>query len=204
MKELIARIRIELQGIEPTIWREVDVPLSSTLTALHDVIQVSMGWRGDHLFEFSVGDKIYGEPFPDDNFEERKVYKAKSIRLQTLLDRGFDKFLYVYDFGDNWCHDVIVKQARDGEIDIDYPVFVGGARRCPPEDVGGSIGYEEFLEAVTDPEHEDHDRMLTWYGRPYDPNDISERHVRMIIENFASRRRGPLQSHQKGNRSRSD
>jgi hypothetical protein len=182
MKELIARIRIELQGIEPTIWREVDVPLSSTLTALHDVIQVSMGWRGDHLFEFSVGDKIYGEPFPDDNFEERKVYKAKSIRLQTLL----------------------VKQARDGEIDIDYPVFVGGARRCPPEDVGGSIGYEEFLEAVTDPEHEDHDRMLTWYGRPYDPNDINERHVRMIIENFASRRRGPLQSHQKGNRSRSD
>ncbi len=200
MIEPIVRIRIELQGIEPTIWRQVDVPSSSTLMALHDIIQVVMGWQDAHLFEFNVGEKVYGNPFPDDSFEERRVYKAKSIRLKTLLERGFDHFVYIYDFGDYWCHDIIVEDVRDGKADIDYPVFVGGARRCPPEDVGSSMGYEEFLEAVTNPRHEDHDQMLTWYGRPYDPNDINERRVRMIIEDFAARRRGPLQSHRNGKR----
>jgi len=200
MIEPIACIRIELQGIEPTIWRQVDVPLSSTLMALHDIIQVVMGWRDAHLFEFNVGDKIYGDPFPDDDFEERTVYKARSIRLRALLDRGFDRFVYIYDFGDYWCHDIIIKGVRDGAADTNYPVFVGGARRCPPEDVGSSMGYEEFLEAVSDPAHEEHDRMLTWYGRFYDPDDIDERRVRRVIESFAARRRGPLRSHRQGNR----
>jgi hypothetical protein len=200
MIEPIARIRIELQGIEPKIWRRVDVPLSSTLMNLHDIIQVVMGWRDDHLFEFNVGDKIYGEPFPDDSFEERTVYKAKSIRLQSLHDRGFDQFLYIYDFGDHWCHDVIIEDLCDGEADTDYPSFIDGARRCPPEDVGSTMGYAGFLEAVTDPAHEEHDQMLTWYGRPYDPDDINERRVRRVIESFAVRRRGPLQSHRQGNR----
>ncbi len=62
MIESIARIRIELQEIEPTIWRRVDMPLSATLLALHDFIQVTMGWKNAHLFEFAVGDKVYGEP----------------------------------------------------------------------------------------------------------------------------------------------
>ena len=200
MIEPIARIRIELQGIEPRIWRRIDVPCSSTLMNLHDLIQVTMGWDGTHLFEFNVGDKVYGQPFPDVGFEERRVYKAKSIRLQTLLDRGFDRFLYIYDFGDDWRHDVIVEDIRDGEADTDYPCFIDGARRCPPEDVGGTMGFAEFLEAITDPAHEEHEQMLAWYGGPYDPEDTNERHVRSVIESFAVRRRGPLQSHRKGNR----
>ncbi len=200
MIEPIARIRIELEGIDPKVWRRVDVPRSSTLMDLHHIIQVTMGWDGAHLFEFHVGDKIYGEPFPDDGFEDRTVYKAKSIRLQTLLDRGFDRFLYVYDFGDDWRHEVIVEDIRDGEADTDYPSFIEGARRCPPEDVGGCMGYDAFLEAVSDPTHEEHQQMLAWYGGPYDPDDIDERRVRSIIYGFAVRRRGPLLSHRKGNR----
>ena len=85
MIEPIARIRIELQEIEPKIWRRVDVPLSVTLLALHDIIQVAMGWKDAHLFEFVVGDKVYGEPHPDDGIYERKVYQAKSIRLKAWI-----------------------------------------------------------------------------------------------------------------------
>ena len=200
MIEPIARILIELRDPQPRIWRRADVPASSTLIALHEIIQVAMGWSDAHLFEFRIGDKVYGEPDPDDILYERKVYRAKGLRLKSLIDRGVDRFEYVYDFGDNWIHDIIIEGVRDGEADVDYPAFVDGARRGPPEDVGGRDGFMEFLEAVLDPRHEGHDRMLEWYGKPFDPFDIDEKHVRRILSCFADRRRGPLASHRNGSR----
>ena len=89
MIEPIARIRIELQEIEPKIWRRVDVPLSSTLLALHDFIQFAFRWTDSHLFEFKIGDRTYGDPENDD-FGERRIYKATSIRLKTVVDRGIE------------------------------------------------------------------------------------------------------------------
>jgi hypothetical protein len=50
-----------------------------------------------------------------------------------------------------------------------------GARRGPPDDVGGTSGFMDFLEAVLDPTHEEHGSMLEWCGRPFDPNDIDEK-----------------------------
>ena len=202
MIEPIARIRTELQEIEPKIWRRADVPLSATLFALHDIIQVAMGWKDAHLFEFVVDDKVYGEPHPDDVMYERKVFQAKSIRLQGLVDRGVERFVYAYDFGGDWRHDVIVEEVRDGAADIDYPAFVDGARRGPPEDVGGAPGFMDFLEAVLDPAHEEHARLLTWYGGPFNPDDIDELHIRMVLSMFADRRKGPLASHRNGRRIR--
>lgn len=200
MIEPVARLRITLQDIEPKIWRRVDVPLSTTLMALHDIIQVVMRWTDSHLFEFVVGDRVYGEPSPDDEDFERKVYQAKSIRLKQLLERGVERFLYVYDFGDNWRHDVVVEGVRDGDADTDYPAFVDGARRGPPEDVGGETGFMDFLEAALNPTHEEHAQMIEWYGKPFDPHDIDEQRIRMILGMFADRRRGPLISHRSGRR----
>ena len=195
MIEPVARIRIEIEGTDPMVWRSVDVPLSSTLIALHDIIQATMQWQDYHLFEFVVGNRVYGAPDPEDSIDDRKVYKATGMRLATLIERGIRKFRYVYDFGDNWQQRITVEDVRQGDPDTDYPVFVDGARRAPPEDVGGTTGFEEFLEAVVDPDHEDHDRILEWCGGAFDPEDVDERRVRMILENFANRRRGPLMSH---------
>lgn len=127
MVEPIARICIELLHIEPAVWRRVDVPLSSSLMSLHHVIQVAVGWTNSHLFEFKVGDRLYGDPFEEDLFEW-KVYKATSIRLKTLVDRGIREFTYLYDFGDHWEHSIVIEELRNGEADVDYPVFVDGAR----------------------------------------------------------------------------
>ena len=76
MIEPVARIRIELQDLEPKIWRRIDVPLSTTLAALHEIIQVAFRWTDSHLHEFVVSDRVYGVPSPEDEFYERKVYKA--------------------------------------------------------------------------------------------------------------------------------
>lgn len=199
MIEPIARIRIELQEIEPTIWRRIDVPLSSTLLALHDLIQLAFLWTDSHLFEFELGDRRYGQP-EFDRYADQRLYKAASIRLKTVVDRGIGELLYVYDFGDDWRHDIVIEAVRDGEPDVDYPAFVEGERRGPPEDVGGVTGFMEFLEAMLDPLHEEHEAMTRWYGKRFDPGDIDERHVRMCFEMAAARRRGPLMSHRRGGR----
>ena len=202
MIEPIARIRIELQEIEPKIWRRVDVPLSSTLLALHDFIQFAFRWTDSHLFEFEVGERIYGDPEYDD-FGERRIYKAARIRLKSVVDRGIEQFLYVYDFGDNWRHDLFIEEIRDGEPDVDYPVFVDGERRGPPEDVGGVTGFMEFLEAMLNPLHEEHESVARWYGGHFEPDDIDEQRVRMSFEMAAARRRGSLMSHRSRRRHRS-
>ena len=195
MVETIARIRIELQDLEPNIWRSVDVPVSSTLVGLHRVIQAVFGWRSYHLFEFVVGDRRYGEPAPEYVDLGLKVYHAKHIRLRTLLERGVMRFTYVYDFGDDWNLDITIEEIREGAADIDYPVFVAGERRCPPEDVGSSWGFMNFLEAALDPTHKQHAEVLNWYGKPFDLNDIDERRVRMRLKAIARRRRGALARH---------
>jgi len=195
MTEPVARLRIELQEIEPKVWRRVDVPLSSTLLALHDIIQVTFGWTNSHLFEFEVGDRAYGDPMLDEDLYDRRVYKARSIRLKSLVERGVERFLYLYDFGDNWRHDISIESVRDGDADVDYPAFVDGERRCPPEDVGSVTGFMEFLEAALNPFHEEHEAMVRWYGKPFDPLEIDEERIRLILSSLAARRVGPLKSH---------
>ncbi len=190
MIEQVARIRIELRELEPMIWRRVDVPLSSTLEALHHIIQAAFRWQNYHLYEFYVGERVYGVPLDEDPFDDHKIHKASAIRLKTVVERGVERFLYVYDFGDDWSHDVIVEEVRDGAGDTEYPAFVDGARRCPPEDVGGPPGFMEFLEAVLDPGHEEHAPMMEWYGGPFDPEDIDETSIRGVLKMYAARRRG--------------
>ena len=144
MSERIARLRIELQELEPKIWRRIDMPLSTTLEALHEAIQVTMGWTFSHLWEFDIDGRCYGDPSFREFDDEPPIYKAKGLRLGVLIARGVEQFVYTYDFGDNWRHDVIVEEVRDGDPDMEYPAFVGGAWRCPPEDVGGPHGFMDF------------------------------------------------------------
>ena len=199
MMEPVARLRITLQEVEPVVWRRIDVPLSSTLLALHDYIQFAFLWTDSHLFEFEIGGRRYGQPEYDVDGDE-KLYKAASIRLKTVHDRGIERFLYVYDFGDDWRHDIVIEAVRDGERDVDYPAFVEGERRGPPEDVGGGTGFMEFLEAMLIPLHEEHESVVRWYGKRFEPDDIDELRVRMCFEMAAARRRGPLMSHRSGGR----
>ena len=125
MIEPIARVRIELQEIEPTLWRRVDVPLTCTLLALHHIIRVTVGWTDSHLFEFVVGDRVYSEPLPDDEFSERKVYNAAGIRLRTLIDRRVERLLYVYDNR---------QQLRTPSASADSPALAGPRSRLSPRE----------------------------------------------------------------------
>ncbi|WP_232624501.1 plasmid pRiA4b ORF-3 family protein [Paraburkholderia ginsengisoli] len=76
----------------------------------------------------------------------------------------------IYDFGDNWQHRVKVEKILPPDSDLRSPICLAGRNACPPEDVGGGPGYIEFLEAITDPSHEDHEQLLEWCGGSFDPD----------------------------------
>ena len=180
-------MRIALDEIEPRIWRRVEVPLGMSLKGPHDVIQAAMGWEGYHLYEFQVGDKRYGVPDPEWD-DMRRVLSAKSTKLASLIERGVRKLGYVYDFGDDWRHTITVEVVAAADPGTEYPRFVEGMRRGPPEDVGGIDGYYEFLEAMASLRHQEHKRMRDWYGGLYDPEDIDAPVIASRISQLARRR----------------
>lgn len=181
----IARIRIQLDDVEPAIWRRVEVPLTSTLKAVHDVIQAVMLFEDYHLFQFEIGERRYGYPDPDWGDDMRD---ARYIRLGAILARGETGFAYTYDFGDDWRHSVVIEDVVAADPMVDYPRFIDGARRAPPEDVGGIPGFEEFLDAMADPKYPEHDSVMTWYGRRFEPDDIGLGTITARLAKRAKRR----------------
>jgi len=187
MSEYIARIRIALKDIEPEIWRRAEVPLDLSLKGLHDLIQAAMAWQDYHLFEFAIDEKVYGLPDPELD-HGHKILQAKLARLETFVAQGVETSDYVYDMGDNWQHTITVEAVEPADATQNYPRFVDGARRAPPEDVGGVPGYYEFIDAVSKPRHSEHKRMLEWYGGSHDPNDIDALKLRLRLGTIAKRR----------------
>ncbi len=164
--DTIYQLHLALRDITPVIWRRVQVRGSTTLPRLHTVFQRVMGWTNSHLHLFRVGEVEYGMPdaeYPNAMQNERR------IRLEEIVHTVRDRFVYEYDFGDCWQHDVMVEAVLLPEPGRHYPVCLDGARACPPEDAGGTDGYADFLMALGDPTHHEHQMMREWIGANFDP-----------------------------------
>ena len=183
-----ARLKITLLDLDPEPWREIEVPLSMTFKGLHDTIQAAFLWFNCHLWEFDVADRRYGLPH-DDDFGFEKVYNANTTRLTKLRDSSISEFLYTYDMGDNWEHHVEVLELFDMPTGARLPAFIDGKWRTPPEDVGGAPGFEMFLEAMADPNHEEHENLVDWYGKPFAPENIEPEIVKIQMDRLANMRR---------------
>lgn len=175
----IYQIKITLNGSKPPIWRRVLVSNNTTLTELHKIIQAVMGWWDYHLHQFTIDGEEYGDPSYDD-FGDMGIKNEKKYRLKQFVQSEGFKFRYEYDFGDSWLHDLLVEKIIPKEKGVDYPVCIKGKGACPPEDVGGVWGYADFLEAIANPEHDEHDSYLEWIGGAFDPaafdlDEIKER-----------------------------
>lgn len=166
----ILQLCVSLEDVEPRIWRRIQVPDSFTLKQLHRVIQLAMGWQDSHLHDFAVSGKRYGELDPED---EENVIDERTVRLRDLPLSVGGSMRYSYDFGDNWRHQVVIEKTLPPNPELIYPVCIAGERSAPPEDVGGAGGYADFLEAIANPDHEDHDANLEWVGGRFDPEAFS-------------------------------
>jgi hypothetical protein len=156
-----------LEEIEPPIWRRLQVPGSMALDRLHAVIQAAMGWQDYHLHQFEIGDRCYGVPEPEE--PEYEVDDERLVRLRDAAPVAGAMFRYIYDLGDHWSHEIVVESIETYGRPLRHAVCLAGARSRPPEDCGGVGGYEEFLEAICDPDHPEHDDMLRWAGGRFDP-----------------------------------
>jgi hypothetical protein len=159
-------LHIELDGIAPPVWRRMLVPATIKLPKLHDLLQLVMGWTDSHLHSFRFGERVYTAA--NEEMGELEMLDEKNVTLESALGRA-RRFDYEYDFGDSWHHRLTVREVADPRPEWPYPLCIGGARAAPPEDVGGVPGYFEFLSAIADPTHEEHDRMLEWVGGAFDP-----------------------------------
>ena len=190
----VARLYIELLYLEPAIWRRIDVPLSMSLENLNEAIQKTLGWDSTHLWDFEIDGRRYADPKYVSPAWGQKLHNAINTPVGLAIRRGAEEFIYTYDFGDNWQHEVTVENVFDGEPDREYPAFVDGAMQCPPEDIGGVGGFEKFLRATVDPEHE----WQQIYDRdePFDPTYFDKERARLAMENVARIHRYDL-AHQK-------
>jgi len=167
----IARLTVTLLDTKPTVWRQIEVPAGSTFAQLHTFLNTAMGWEDCHLHSFSFGDRVVGGPELNDGYGP-KVEDEQDLTLADALADGHRLLLYTYDFGDDWCHDVVVDAVEDAVEGVFYPRCVAGARACPPEDVGGAPGYAVFLDAMADPRHPEHAEQILWLEEVYGAGEL--------------------------------
>ena len=178
----IYQLKITLKDIRPPIWRRVQVRSDATLGHLHWVIQFSMGWTNSHLHSFSIQGVEYGMLLPELGFDEMELQDEQPVKLSKVIPGEKFKFFYLYDFGDSWEHEVLVEKLLTAEADIDYPICLKAKRACPPEDCGGTWGYQGFIEAIQDPDHPEHEGMLEWVGGFFDPEDAEFNEINPLLK----------------------
>ena len=153
-------LRIDLDGVQPPIWRTLIVPASIGLDAMHCIIQVAMGWTNSHLHEFRKGKNRYGALNAGGDFD-REVEDEGDFCIAELLQRPRQKLVYMYDFGDGWSHTITLLSIRPEPCPV--PRCLDGKRACPPEDCGGPGGYENLLKIIGNPRRKEHAEMLAWF-----------------------------------------
>jgi hypothetical protein len=164
-------VRVTMREVEPVVVRVLDVPSGVLLPELDHLLQAGLGWTDSHLHRFVADGVSHAMPGLDDLEEERD---ERGVPLRALPVR----FRYRHDFGDGWEHEVQVLGAG-GRI----PGCGSGEGACPSEDVGGASAYAEFREALSDPDHPEHDHLRGWAGEWSDRFDLAgtDRFVREMV-----------------------
>ncbi|MFY9561427.1 MAG: plasmid pRiA4b ORF-3 family protein [Terriglobales bacterium] len=163
----IYQLKVTLRGAHKPIWRQFQVRGDITLGKLHRILQAVMGWTDAHLHQFLIRGKQYGTP--EGAVGLHKTMDEHKHRLRDVVPVQASPFTYEYDFGDGWKHELLVENILAPQEGVRYPVCLMGTRACPPEDVGGITGYENFLEAINNPRHPEHQEYMEWIGDSFDP-----------------------------------
>lgn len=174
-KALEVKVTMELEHFD--VWRKVMVPLNFTFYELHEVMQVLFDWQDYHVHDFIILDGNKPQINIIENEEELDYQRdipmvmGKNMTIENYLPK-YKTVNYRYDFGDGWEH-IIKVQNLTFDYDKNYAYCLDGKGDAPPEDVGGEGGYEQFVEIMNDPTHEERENMKLWAeGQRYKSFDI--------------------------------
>lgn len=158
-------LKLTLRGVRPLIWRRLLVGDTVTLGKLHAIVQAAMGWEDEHLHQFEIGGDRYGEATVEGY---RRVRDEHKVHLGELITAPLAKFTYTYDFSVNWEFDLLVEEIAPPQAGQLLPLCVKGKRAAPPEQIGGTWGYQALLEAKANPRHPERERFAKLVA-DYDP-----------------------------------
>lgn len=178
------QIKITLEDSNPVIWRRIIVPEEITFKKLHDIIQISMGWKDQHMYDFELKEEKLRITCDDEAIAEYEIYSRRKLTEKNdphgfianmlkiepkfshkvKIDKYFTRernIRYIYDFGDYWKHNILVEEILENYENI-HPLCVEGEGACPPEDVGGIVGYIEFQEILKNKNHPEYSDIKEW------------------------------------------
>jgi len=189
-EKLIYQLKIVLDETQPEIWRRFQVPAYITLSDLHEIIQIIMGWENCHHHQFVIKKTSYRSGQENGHFSVDSIFSELSLTRSSVHDekdenkyRAIDlitkeksAFQYEYDFGDSWQHTIILEKIIPMENEMTYAVCLEGELACPPEDCGSIPGYYNLIEILKDKEHEEYEAKKDWAG-DYDYNYFDLRQI---------------------------
>lgn len=160
---------------------------SITFEDLHYIIQIAMGWENSHLHEFQVQGKQLGMILGDESFFEldENLIDDNSVKLESMITEEKQEFIYIYDFGDDWRHTIVVEKFLPRDGTILYPICTDGKMNCPPEDCGGIGGFYYMLKALSDKNHPEYENFLEWIGDDYDMKFFDKETINEDLAIFA-------------------
>ena len=163
----VYQVRVSLDSTDPAVWRRIQIPSYTTLRKLHRIVQLVMGWQDCHLHEFIIDGINYGEEDPE--YDDFHQVDERIVRLSEVIKGVGTEFLYRYDFGDSWWHSLVVEKILSPE-DRYYPTCTAGERACPPEDCGGTEGYQRLLKRYGISARQKSRQSAKGRSRRFDPN----------------------------------
>ncbi len=183
------QLTVTLVETDPLIWRRLLVPANTPLNIFHQIIQIAMGWSDYHAHQFMAagkeGRRIYGVPGVDDEVGlGLRMLDENSYCLSDLLRAERDQCLYEYDFGDSWLHQLVLERIIEKPGASEKLCCLDGNGACPPEDSGGVPVYEEWLIALKDSGHPEHEEAVGLLGEGYDPSRFDCQKVNRSLSAF--------------------
>ncbi len=190
--------KITLNESKPNIWRRIVVPSNYTFFEFHSVINDAMGWEDNHFHSFKFDSSVKSGGTKKSRLEKMIIIESPNEEFSAfdtevdarnefheyLFDwfgKEYQKCDYLYDFGDNWEHTVLLEKVLPLKISENYPQCIGGKNACPPENCGGVLGYEHIKDVLKTPNHEEHSDILEWLSlreaSEFNPSEFNPREV---------------------------
>ena len=164
---------LKLIGTNPLVTRTFKVSSEITMYELHHTIQLVMGWKNYHLYQFEVGEFVIADKRLWDEDEMGPMTDVKEVSVGKVFTEVGTTAVYEYDFGDGWMHHLELVDRFIHPTQEVLPLVISGENACPPEDCGGIHGYKELLEVLKNPKHPEYRETKVWVGSTFNPTKFS-------------------------------
>jgi len=155
------------------VTRTFKVSSESSMHILHHIIQVVMGWKNYHLYQFEVGELVIADKRLWDEEEMGPITDVKEVSVGEVFTKVGTTAAYEYDFGDGWMHHLELVDRSIHSTQEVLPIVIFGNNACPPEDCGGIHGYKYLNDILKDPKHPEHREYKVWAGKNFNPTKFN-------------------------------